>query len=342
MRQQIESDNSPKIAIYGVGFVGQALVRLCHSKGWEIVAAYNRAGDKTGKDVGAISEVGEDIGIIVQDSALVHLGNCSADIALIAAGNTLSENMDAYRQFLSAGIDVLCHGSESYSPRLTNVELAIEIDTLAKSHNATFMGGGIWDMTRLWSGMIAAGPCVEIASIEHSSTTEIVRQGEQYLKLFGVGQAQESFKKIFPNGKSPWTFFHIPGVFVLEKLGYSYSDHKNWVEPIIWDEAVECTQLGATIKPGQIVGARLRVDVFSKEGVTVENRFDYRVFKPGEIEEMRWRINGQPSFEINVVREGSGLASASSLFNRIPDVLAAGPGIVEIPDLLPLRPNISC
>lgn len=57
----------------------------------------------------------------------------------------------------------------------------------------------------------------------------------------------------------------------------------------------------------------------------------------GEIEHMTWAVEGLPGMEIRVKREDTGFASASSLFNRIPDVLAAPTGIVEITRMGPLK-----
>ena len=55
---------------------------------------------------------------------------------------------------------------------------------------------------------------------------------------------------------------------------------------------------------------------------------------------MHWKVLGKPRMEITVKREDSGVASASSLFNRIPDVLAAEPGIVEIVNYGPEKPSV--
>ena len=335
-----ETNINPKIAIYGVGFVGATLTKLVHSKGWQIVAAYNRAGEKVGQDLGSLVGLNESLGVIVEDAATADIGSCGADIALVAAGNTIASNFDGYKKFLSAGINVLCHASEAYSPRWTNAELASELEGLASENNVTFTGGGIWDMTRIRTGLIVAGPCVEIESFEHDSSTEIVRQGVQFLSYFAVGKTKQEFDQQFVDGASPFTFFHIPGAFVLEKTGYTITTHKSWIEPIIADESVYCPEADLEIIAGRILGARLRVEVETKEGVTAKSNIDYRVFRPGEIEEMRWRVNGKPGMEINVIREDSGLASAASLFNRIPDVLAARPGIVEICDMSLLRPSV--
>lgn len=332
---------APNIAVYGVGFVGKTLTRLALSKGWNIVAAYNRPGAKVGQDLGRVADLGKDIGVIVQDSAVADLAGCGADIALIAAGNTLASNFAAYEKFLGAGIDVLCHASESYMPRWCNAELAAKIDALAKQHGATFTGSGIWDMSRLWAGLIVAGPCAQISSLVHRSTTEIVRQGVQYLPLFGVGLDPDAFRQRFSKGVGPFNFYHLPAVAVLERLGCTVSGRREWIEPIVWDEAIHSPEAGKDFPAGCCVGLQVCVDVESKEGIKVESRIDYRLFKRGEVEEMRWKVHGKPGMEITVVREDSGLASASSLINRVPDVLAARPGIVEVMELGPARPVLS-
>ena len=332
---------TPKIAVYGIGFVGKALVRLVLSKGWTIVAAYNRAGGKVGQDLGRVADLGKDIGVIVEDSALADFAASAADIALIAAGNTLASNFEAYEKFLSAGINILCHASESYIPRWCNPEITTKIDQLAKRHGVTFTGGGIWDMSRLWAGLIVAGPCAEISSFVHSSTTEIVRQGAQYLPLFGVGLSPDEFQQRFSKGVGPFSFYHLPAVAVLERLGCTISERKEWVAPIVWNEPIYCGEVKKEFQAGCCVGLQVCVDVHSKEGIKVESRIDYRLFKAGEIEEMRWRVIGKPGMEIRVVREDSGLASASSLINRVLDVLAARPGIVEVMEMGPARPVLS-
>jgi hypothetical protein len=329
----------PKLVIYGVGFVGQGLVRLADKKGWQVVAAFNRPGEKIGKDVGQLAGLDKDLGVLVQDCDTADYSNLDADVALIATTDSMQTNLPAYQHFLSAGINVLCHGGESYSPWISNPELASTIDELAKANGATFTGGGIWDMTRLWSGIIAAGPCVEIDSILHRSTTEVMRQGLHFKDILGVGLSPEEFLKRFEGGNPFAGKFHIPSSIVLRKWGYTLRAVEEAVEPIVWDEPVYCQLSKQEYPAGVVVGARFTVDVSTAEGLNARSEFEYRVFREGEIEDMRWKINGLPGMEIIVVRENSEIASASSLFNRIPDVIAAEPGIKELANMAPLAPT---
>jgi len=327
----------PRVVIYGIGFVGSTLVRIVTEKGWDVVAAFNRKGEKVGQDVGQVAGLGRDLGIVVQDSDRVPYVDISADIVLIAAGNTLAENMMAYENFLMKGINVLCHGSESYCPRWFDKGLTARIDQLAKEHGVTFSGGGIWDMSRLWSGLLATGSCLKIDSIKHTSATEVARQGVHALAWFGAGLSLEQWHKKIGGDVGKMNFYHIPAVVLLEKLGYTISQWNAYMEPITWNESIYSPDLKAELKAGICVGSRVCVDIETREGVPARCEIENRVFREDDIEEMRWYIHGTPDSEIRVIRHDSGLASAASFFNRIPDVLCASPGIVELLDMGPLK-----
>src|SRR3546814_11256352 len=68
-RMLMTSTFSPRIIINGVGNVGRRLVRFCDAKGWPIVAAYNRAGEKVGKDVGELAGLARSDGVVFRAAA---------------------------------------------------------------------------------------------------------------------------------------------------------------------------------------------------------------------------------------------------------------------------------
>ena len=142
--------------IYGVGFYGMEAVRILVRKGWPIVAAVNRAGPKIGKDLGQLVGLNEDLGVIIQDCETADYAAPRADIALVVQTERLGLNFAAYRRLLGAGINVICHGSESYFPQASDPELAEQIDNLAKQSGVTFTGTGIWDFSRIWAGILIA------------------------------------------------------------------------------------------------------------------------------------------------------------------------------------------
>ena len=236
-----KSKISPKLAIYGLGFTGQELVRLAHNKGWEITAALNRKGGKVGQDVGVLSGLDLELGVIVQDCEDADYDAIDADIVLNASRPSLKENMICYERFLSRGINVLCHAGEAYNPYWSNAELAKKIDGLAKQNGATFSGSGIWDMTRIWAGMISAAPCVEIESIHHHTTTEVMRAGKHWAKAVGIGMTIEEYDEKLSRGSNPIAeALTIPSITVLQHYGYEVKNVERRREPITWDTPIYC------------------------------------------------------------------------------------------------------
>jgi 4-hydroxy-tetrahydrodipicolinate reductase len=315
--------------------------RLIRDRGWELVAAYNRAGPKIGKDLGRVAGLDEDLGVVVQDYETADYDSLDVDIAVIAGPDYLDEAFPIYERFLRAGINVLSYGSHAYEPRMFHPEIAERIEALAVENGVTFTGSGLWDMTRIWTGIMATGPCVRLDSLNYSTDTEALRQGLHWAPLIGVGMTVEEFDEKI--GREVGRLNHvlqIPARIVLEHLGYTVSNVSMRQEPVVFDEPVYSEHLEEHLPAGVCVGTRTLIDVETEQGVSSRSRFDYRVFKPGEIEHGTWKVDGSPGFEVRIVREDSGVASASSLLNRVPEVLAAEPGIVTIMDLGPERPAV--
>ena len=331
----------PKIIIHGAGNVARRLTRFCHRKRWPIVACFSRAGSKLGQDIGRLAGLEEDLGVEVRDFAAADLVGIDADVALIATTDMLELNFPVYERYLSAGINVLCHGAQSYNPRFENPAIAEQIDQLARAGEVTFTGSGIWDTTRLWSAIIAAGTCLEIDSVVHTAQAEIGRQGARFEAEIGVGMTPEDYCAKYaaePNSLS--TFLHGPSVMVLQTLGCRITDVRKRAEPIVFDVDVFSPYTKTHFPAGIVIGTRIVADVTTAEGINGKTAVEYRLFRPGEIEELRWQINGMPGLQINVVRDDTANLSAASLFNRIPDVLAAPPGIVEITKMGPLKSSV--
>lgn len=135
--------------------------------------------------------------------------------------------------------------------------------------------------------------------------------------------------------------YGVFGPTVLEHLGFTPTTRSESYEPVIWEEDYVNEDRGLFIPAGDCVGGCLAGETNSEEGVSVYTRIEFRVFREWDEEEMHWKTDGFPNMEIRVRRHDTGSASASSLFNRIPNVLAARPGIVPITQMGILKPCLS-
>lgn len=329
---------TPRLVLYGTGQFGGYITRFAVDKGWPIVAAFNRAGPKIGQDLGRLYGLGRDLGVVVQDCETARFDALDADIGVVVMTDQLATNFTAYERLMGAGLDVLCHGGESYFPFGSSPEVAARIDEMAKRHGATFTGGGIWDMSRIWAGILVAGPCTSLNALHHVTITDAQRNGVAQMKSVGVGMSADEFvetrvKKAGPTGSMYKT---IPQ-HVLTGLGYTVTSVSERIEPVVFDRPIHCRLLERELPAGTCVGTRIVTESRTAEGVTADAHIELRLFREGEIEHMRWEVDGLPRARIRTERDDSSHFTCASLFNRIPDVIAAPPGIQELYRLGPMR-----
>jgi 2,4-diaminopentanoate dehydrogenase len=328
----------PRIVIYGVGQFGAMIARLAAERGWPIVAAFNRAGPKVGQDLGQVAGMSRDLGVIVQDCETGDYADVDADIGVVTHRDLLAANMDAYRRLMGAGLNIACHGVQSYLPQSNNPALAAEIEALAQANGVTFTGCGIWDMSRIWSGILAAGPCTELKSIHISSLTDPEGQTNsiEQIRQYCISLPVETFhERAIARNEAALAKKTIPEM-VLRALGYTVTSSTATIEPVVYDVPVE-SKYGC-FEPGLVMGVRFRCETTTEEGVTGTGLVDQRLFLPGDVEHMYWEVDGTPRNRVRVERLDSADATAGNLFNRIPDIIAARSGIVPVYELGPLKP----
>jgi len=328
----------PRLVVYGLGQFGKHIVRLAVQKGWPIVAAYNRDGEKVGRDVGELAGI-ENLGVIVQDCDKASYDNLEADIGVVTTTDLLATNHDAHTRLMGAGLNVLCHGTESYFPQGNNPELAAKLDALAREKGVTFTGSGIWDMSRIWSGMLVAGPSTELKSLYHSSCTDIVPQvetKEQTLPFGNTLTVEEFHHRGLDKNPIARSYKTIPE-HVLAGLGYTITGTNSFIEPVVFDEDFDSKFMECVMPAGNCVGVRIVAEIETAQGVNARSEIEVREFKKDDIEHMFWEVNGNPRARVRVEREDSSYMSAACLFNRIPDVILAAPGVQPVSRLGPLK-----
>jgi 2,4-diaminopentanoate dehydrogenase len=342
-RISMESTARPRIVIYGIGQYGAMIARLAADRGWPIVAAFNRAGPKIGQDLGRVAGLERDLGVIIQDSAAGDYASLDADIGVVTHRDLLSANMQAYRRLMNAGLNIACHGVQSYLPQSNDREAADEIEALAQRNKVTFTGCGIWDMSRIWSGILTAGPCTDLTSIHISSLTDPQGQANSLaqIKQYCISDTVETFyAKGIDKNQAALAKKTIPEM-VLRALGYTVIESSATIEPVVYDVPVQTKYVAeGYFEAGLCMGVRFLTKTTTAEGVTGTGMIEQRMFLPGDVEHMYWEVEGTPRTRTRVERLDSAHATAGNLFNRIPDIIAARPGIVPVYELGPLKSTV--
>ena len=328
----------PRILIYGVGQYGKTVAKIALKKGWPIVGAVNRAGDKIGQDLGRILALDTEIGITIEDCEIADYLGMKADVGIVAISDYLKDTFPAYKHLLNAGINVICHGAQASFPQGVNPEISEEIDVLAKKNKVTLTGTSLWDMTRVGAGLLVTGPCTDINALSHKSITDVSQGGLHAMDFCGVGLTEDEFAKRMNGEESPLSGFHTGNVLhVLYQLGYKVSQIKERNEAIFFKESIYCKALDRTLDPSTTVGTQIVSEIHTEEGIIATLHTELRLLLPNEKEYVEWSVDGMPNCSIRVDRRNSVYHSASTLFNRIPDVVSAMPGLRLCSDLGPMQ-----
>ena len=202
----------------------------------------------------------------------------------------------------------------------------------------TLTGTSLWDMTRVGAGLLVTGPCTDISSLSHKSITDVSQGGLHAMDFCGVGLTENEFAKRMNGEESPLSGFHTGNVLhVLYQLGYKVSQIKERNEAIFFKESIYCKALDRTLDPSTTVGTQIVSEIHTEEGITATLHTELRLLLPNEKEYVEWTVDGMPNCSIRVDRRNSVYHSASTLFNRIPDVVSAMPGLRLCSDLGPMQ-----
>lgn len=334
----------PRIVIYGTGNFGCLIARKLIDKGWPIVAAVNRAGGKVGQDLGRLAGLDRDIGVIVEDCENADYAAMGADIGVVVTQDAPADNMPAYTHLMEAGINVLCHGGGSMYPWDFDPETAAKIDAMARKHGVTFTGGGAWDLGRVWPGLLVAGACTTIQSMTHESLTNLsgaTPVSKRLVEAYGVGLDAETFRETMTTNLSPYSFIYrtVPP-HVLSGLGFTVTATTQRIEPIFHDAPTRCDAFERDIPPGEACGMKVVVVAETREGVTATGEFLFELAEERS-EYFSWTVEGDASNRIVFERRNSIGTTVGLMVNRIPDVIAAPPGVQEVARLGPPRSSAS-
>jgi 4-hydroxy-tetrahydrodipicolinate reductase len=335
----VQISPTPKgIVIYGTGNVCQTAARIANARNWPIAAVANRSGEKIGKDFGGLSGCETLNGITIVDMAVTNFSALDADIAIIAISDHLGENFSHHRRLLESGLNTICIGSDSSYPAAVDKKTALKLDQIAKANGVTFTGCGLWDTYRLWTIKTLVGPCTALSNLYHRSVTDANKFGLEVIKLARIGEDPASFSNQSTGASEQKDSIYRVFVYqVAISLGLSIDKIDQRQEPVVLDTPVFCTALNREIEAGLCIGMRSVIDLKTKQGISIMAEIDLRLTSPGEGESMSWIVEGDPSVEMHLRGIDTGHATASSAVNRIPDVIAAVPGLVTTDQMSPMR-----
>lgn len=322
------------VLIYGVGVVGCTAARLAAGLGYPVTAAVNRPGAKIGRRLSELAKCPLRPDPIVRASLEEALEGAEVDVAIHAVSDNLAENLPVYRSLLERGIRVISCGLQASYPKAVSSNLAVELDGFAKQHGSVILGSGFQDSFRMWLPTVLAAACTQVEKITNRSLVDIAPHGPGVAALGGAGMSETEFRAAM-SGYGAITPYQVLMHQAVETIGFPVKSISSTIEPVF---AEKLYRRGAfDIAAGRTLGSRTITKIIAGNGVQATAINDLRLALEGEEDYVEWELCGPAPLKCRLSGYDAGLATVAQMVNRIPDVLAASPGLKSAADLGPAR-----
>lgn len=323
-----------RVVVYGVGSMGAIVTRLLVDKGAQIVGAIGRSPSKVGRDLGDVAGLENPLGVLIESDAM-HVLSRGADIAVVCVGSYLSTMHRHFATCLENGVNVVTIEEETVFPWTTASDKADELDALAKDRGVTLVATGAQDV--FWLNLVSTllGASHRVDLVTGHCTWNVDDYGPEVANHLFIGQPKEVFEQFVAS--SGWSEFVARQTLeaLVARLKLTVETIASDVTAVALQAPIQSRSLNAEIPPGNMVGTIDRTVVSTKEGPKFEFTMEGRVYRDGESDSNSWKIKGEPDLELSCQETNYRYTTCSTLINRIPDVIAAPPGLCSLDRLGP-------
>jgi len=330
-------DQPIRLAVMGLGDQGRKITKLSLDHGHDVVGAVAR-GDKIGRPLSDFVSHRR----LAQSPARVHESFDALidavgppDAVALCALLPVETTVDLAVSLLGRGINVLTIEAELFEG---DDRLSARADAAGKAGGASMITSGMQDHS--WVHLPAVAAAMNSA-IQHVALNDFSNTG-RFPKAVGEHEAALDFTR---DQFGPWAAERLaappiqggPLRSLARRLGCTPGEMKFEIEPITQDTPADWWEPGITIEPGRIVGSRFVTGFTTKEGPTFSATLLFQVKDRSEKSRNTIRISGETETVIDMPEFQNWLYVPMGLVRRIPDIVAAPPGVQPVEKLPPQR-----
>ncbi len=326
-----------RAVIYGVGAMNSISTRMLLDKDVEIVGAISRSKDKVGKDLGQLTGLDRDLGVLVSDDARAVLAEANADVAVIAVNSYMADAVEQLRICAENGVNAVTLSEEALFPWNTSPEITEELDAIAKRTGATLTGTGHQDT--YWVNIVAMmmGTAHHIDRVTGHASWNVDDYGPEVAGDQQVGKSVAEFDSWLSGADRPPTF----GRNVLDALvadaGLTVKSISSTTRPDIATRSMHSKALGIDVAEGDVIGFTDIDEIQTAEGAVFVFEMSGRVYGADDGDINEWEMEGEPQLVLSNGTVPTQITTCTQLVNRIPDVINAEPGFVTMEKLPRLK-----
>lgn len=340
--------------VFGMGQTGQLACRMLLDDGAHIAAVYSRS-SHVGEDVGTLLGRAP-VGRVVQPVSHFMPDAGQADVALFFTTSLMADLMGDARRCLAAGLRVMTIAEDAAYPWLHTPDLARVLDEVAKSAGSALLSSGMNDVPMVHLPLGLAAMSRGVRRITSISIGNFGRLGAATLLHMGIGGSVDDFHRVTqlapaPGEPVPASISVSVAAAMAAAMGLSIRTTEVTLDPVLATQPLPVPTLGRTLPVGGVRGIR-EVAVLTTEGPTLVVELQGLIFEAGDEERCTAQVEGFPSLTSNLVPcwpEAAGEAervgalpgfsesTVAIALNRIPELMAAPPGLLSVDRLAGAR-----
>ncbi len=326
-----------RAVMYGVGAMNSITTRMLLEKGVDVVGAIARSTSKVGHDLGDVVGLGRQLGVVVSDDPAEVFRRTTPDVAVIAVNSYLADAVEQLRICADHAVNAVTLSEEMLFPWNTSPELAAELDQAAKKSGITLTGTGFQDT--FWVNMIALlmGTAHRIDTVYGRASWNVDEFGPELARDQNVGRTRAQFDEWLSDADRPPTFGRNVLDALVSDTGLTPTSVSTTTRPDIADTTLFSEALQIELAAGTVIGMTDVDEIRTAEGLSFRFEMSGRVYGSGEGDINEWEITGEPHLVLSNGTVPTQLTTCTQLVNRIPDVIAAPPGLVTVDQLPRLR-----
>lgn len=318
-----------KCIIIGEGNMGMEAVRCMVDKGMEIIGGIDKNPALLGRDIGEIAGIAP-LGVVIEQDISALLERVRPDVAFLST-ETEFEKLEFFCQKCAEyHVNVVTIGEDIFYPWDYKPALSEEMDALFKKNGVTLYSTGIQEVWLAGLGLIAGGTCKKVNSVTVSSLLPLNDMGLVVADEYHVGQTPEEFSSITATVDA--NVLNLQAT--CKAWGLHITDTKFEYLPVLAEKDEYFPQWDKHVPAGNLIGYTLYIRVQTEEGIEWIRETTYKTTDPEkEMPATHWYIKGEPNLHITVDDICGEITTSATTVNRIPDVLAAAPGLCTFVDL---------
>src|SRR5580765_7804677 len=321
-----------RVMHFGLGPIGAAILKQISARpGFKVVGGVDVDPAKIGRDLGDVAGLAGRLGIKVSGDAARALKSTKPDVVVLCTSSSLKTVLPQIETILKSKTPIVSTTEELAYPVYTHIRLSRQIHALAKKAKVAVLSTGVnpgFVMDALPIALTAV--CARVDRVVVNRIQDARARRLPFQQKIGAGMTTEQFQKQVADGSVRHVGFTESIAMIADALGWTLDRITDNIQPKLASVTISSEFLA--VDPGYVCGIIQDGVGYRKNEPVIKLHMEAYLGAPESFDSVE--IEGSPNISSKIVGGIHGdVATASIVFNSIPKVLQATPGLHTMRDL---------